>query len=84
MSLRKVTFFDKPGPAEVPVDQDGQAKPCVFGVRFVNHDTFETIRIRGGNRTGRHNEVLQKIPPTLDQSMLALERLGQAPRKIGK
>lgn len=84
MSIRKVTYFDKPGPAEVPVDEDGQAKPCVLGVRYVNPDSFETIRVRGGKRTGRHNEVLQEIPATLDTSPFAIERLGQAPRKIEK
>jgi hypothetical protein len=84
MSLRKVTFFDKAGPSEVAVDEDGQAKPCVLGVRYVNPDTFETIRVRGGKRTGRHNEVLQEIPATLDVRPFAIERLGKAPRKISK
>ncbi|HUY29062.1 MAG TPA: hypothetical protein VMV27_16750 [Candidatus Binataceae bacterium] len=84
MSLRKVTYFDKPGEAEISVDEDGQAKPCVLGVRWVNPDTFETIRVIGGRRTGRHNEVLQEIAPTLDVSPFAIERLGAAPRKLGK
>lgn len=84
MSLRKVTYFDKPGLTEVAVDEDGQAKPCVLGVRWVNPDTFETIRVRGGKRTGRYNEVLAEIPPTLDLSPFAIERLGKAPRKIEK
>ena len=84
MSLRKVTYFDKPGEAEVPVDEDGQAKPCVLGVRWVNPDTFETIRVLGGARTGRHNEVLQVIAPTLDVSPFAIERLGAVARKLRK
>jgi hypothetical protein len=64
MALRKVTFFDSQGPAVEPVDEEGQAKPCVFGVRWVNPDTFETIRVRGGKRTGPKGEPLEEIPPT--------------------
>lgn len=75
MSLRKVTMFDKEGVALVPVDEDGQAKPAVLGVRWVNPDTFETIRARGGRRTGPKNEVLEEIPPTLDLSPFALDDL---------
>jgi len=75
MALRKVTMFDKEGPALVPVDEDGQAKPNVFGVRWTNPDTFETIRVRGGKRTGPKNEVLMDVPPTLDTSPFAIEDL---------
>ncbi|HVN63187.1 MAG TPA: hypothetical protein VMT58_01010 [Candidatus Binataceae bacterium] len=75
MGLRKVTFFDKTGGAIVPVDEDGQAKPCVLGVRWVNPDTFETIRIRGGQRTGPKNEVVTEIPATLDLSPFAIDRI---------
>ena len=84
MGLRKVTLFDKPGSAIVPVDEDGQAKPCVLGVRWVNPETFETIRVRGGQRTGPKSEVLQEIPPTLDLSAFAIDRLGGKPRKFGE
>lgn len=84
MALRKVTFFSKPGPAEVPVDEDGQAKPCVLGVRYVNPDTFETIRVRGGKRTGRHNEVLEEIPATLDTGPFAIDWIEDASRKAAK
>lgn len=84
MSLRKVTLFDKEGSAVQPVDEDGQAKPAVLGVRWVNPTTFETIRVRGGKRTGPKNEVLQEIPPTLDLSPFAIDNLGKAPRKFGK
>jgi len=66
MSLRNVTLFDHEGVAEVPVDEEGQAKPCVLGVRCVNNDTFETIRVRGGKRTGPNGEVIQDVKPTLD------------------
>lgn len=75
MSLRKVTMFDKEGVALVPVEEDGQAKPAVLGVRWVNPDTFETIRARGGRRTGPKNEVLEEIPPTLDLSPFVLDDL---------
>ena len=75
MSLRKVTFFDKQGTTLVPVDEDGQAKPAVMGVRWVNQDTFETIRVVGGKRTGPKNEVLMEIAPTLDTGAFAVEDL---------
>ena len=84
MSLRKVTLFDREGTAIQPTDEDGQAKPAVMGVRWVNPHTFETIRVRGGKRTGPRNEVLQEIPPTLDVSPFAIDHLEKAPRKPGK
>src|ERR1700675_3956503 len=79
MGLRKVTFFDKEGTTLVPVDEEGQAKPAVMGVRWVNPDTFETIRVVGGKRPGPKNEVLMNVPPTLDTSAFAIEDL--PPRK---
>jgi len=66
MQLKKVTYFDRPGVQPRVDEEDGQAKPNVFGVRWVNADTFETIRVRGGARTGPHGEVLQPVEPTLD------------------
>jgi hypothetical protein len=75
MGLRKVTYFDKEGAALVPVEEDGQAKPAVMGVRWVNPDTFETIRVVGGKRTGPKGEVLMEVPPTLDTSAFAIEDL---------
>ncbi|MGH7814500.1 MAG: hypothetical protein ACREQI_10945 [Candidatus Binataceae bacterium] len=89
MGLRKVTYFDKEGGAIVPVDEDGQAKPAVLGVRWVNPDTFETIRIRGGARTGPKSEIVAEIPATLDQGPFAIERIaaeakGKPPPKAGK
>ncbi len=84
MALRKVTCFDSSGEAIVPIDEDGQAKPCVLGVRWVNPDTFETIRARGGARTGPHNKVLKKIEPTLDLSPFEDADEGGAPRKAGR
>jgi hypothetical protein len=83
MALRKVTMFDKEGAAIVPVDEDGQAKPCVLGVRWTNDDTFETIRARGGNRTGPKNEVLMEVPPTTDLTAFQIEHLKE-PRKYSK
>src|ERR1700685_3638045 len=75
MGLRKGTFFDKEGTTLVPVDEDGQAKPAVMGVRCTNPATFETIRVVGGKRTGPKNEVLMNVPPTLDISAFAIEDL---------
>jgi len=64
MALRKVTLFDKEGTTLEPVDEEGQAKPCVLGIRWVNTDTFETIRVRGGKRTGPKGELLKEINRT--------------------
>jgi hypothetical protein len=75
MALRKVTFFDKEGTTIVPIDEDGQAKPAVMGVRWVNPDTFETIRVVGGKRTGPKGEVLMEVPATPDTSPFAVEDL---------
>jgi len=68
MSLRKVTFFDTEGRSLLLVDEDGQAKPAVLGVRNVNHDTLETIRIRGGQRTDRYGKPVEEIRPTASMS----------------
>src|SRR5580692_4851973 len=78
MALKKVTYFDKAGPAARIEDDDDQAKPNVYGVRWVNPDTFETIRVRGGTRTGPHNEIIRKIDPTLDLTPFEIENLGKA------
>ena len=59
----------------MPTEEDGQAKPAVMGVRWVNPDTFETIRVVGGKRTGPKNEVLMEIAPTLDTGAFAVEDL---------
>src|SRR5215469_7232272 len=84
MSLRKVTLFHKEGSAVEPTDEDGQAKPAVLGVRWVNPHTFETIRVRGGKRTGPKSEVIEEIPPTLDLSPFAIDLLDRARRKPAK
>jgi hypothetical protein len=77
MALRKVTLFDHEGAAIEPVDEEGQAKPCVLGVRWLNADTLRTIKVRGGKRTGPHCEPLQDIKPTLDLSDPFIEDLDQ-------
>jgi hypothetical protein len=79
MALKKVTYFDKPGAAPRPETDDDQAKPNVYGVRWVNPETFETIRVRGGARTGPHGEVLQKVDPTLDLTSFATQDTHRAP-----
>jgi hypothetical protein len=79
MALKKVTYFDKPGFVPRPEDDDQQAKPNVYGVRWVNPETFETIRVRGGERTGPHGQVLQEIDPTLDLTSFATQDLHRAP-----
>jgi hypothetical protein len=91
MALRKVTFFDHTGQTLEPVEEDGQAKPCVFGVRWVNPDTFETIRARGGRRTGPSGEVVKEIRPTRDlgplepgKGPIEIEGLARAPIKADK
>src|SRR6202040_1525849 len=75
MGLRHGAFFDTAVTTLVPVEEDGQAKPAVMGVRWTNPDTFETIRVHGGKRTGPKNEVLMEVPPTLDTSAFAIEDL---------
>ena len=81
MSLRKVTLFDHQGPTLEPVDEDGQAKPAVLGVRWVNPDTLETIYLRGGKRTNPKCEVLQEIPPTLHMPQARIQ--GHSKSDIG-
>ena len=77
MALRKVTHFDAEGPADEPLDEMGQAKPCVLGTRWVNPTTFETIRVRGGQRTGPRGEILEVIKPSLDLSDPFVDGLDQ-------
>jgi hypothetical protein len=81
MALRKVTLFDHNGPTLVPVDEDGQAKPAVLGVRWVNPDTLETIYLRGGKRTNPKGETLKEIPPTLDLPQVRVQ--GHSKSEIG-
>jgi hypothetical protein len=64
--LRKITLFDHKGLGLLPDEDEGQAKPCALGVRWVNPDTLETIYLRGGRRTGPKGEVLQEVTPSAD------------------
>jgi hypothetical protein len=81
MSLRKVTLFDQFGTTLNPVDEDGQAKPAVLGVRWVNPDTLETIYLRGGARTDPKGKVIQEIPPTIHMPKVRLQ--GHSKSEIG-
>jgi len=59
MSKRMVTNFARAGfPSYEEVDEEGQAKPAVAGVRWVNPDTLRTLQRRGGRRTGPRGEPL--------------------------
>jgi hypothetical protein len=73
MALRKVTLFDHQGKGYEPVDEEGQAKPAVLGVRWVNPDTIETIYLRGGKRTDPKGNILREIPPTLDRPQVRVQ-----------
>lgn len=57
MAKRTVSNFSRAGfPSYEKVDEDGQAKPCVYGVPWVNPDTLATIAKHGGQRTGPKGE----------------------------
>ena len=58
MAKRMVSHFSRAGfPSYEKVDEDGQAKPCVYGVPWVNPDTLATIAKHGGHRTGPKGEA---------------------------
>ena len=60
MGKRMVTSFSRAGfPSYESIDEDGQAKPCVYGVPWVNPDTLATSRKHGGTRTGPKGESIQ-------------------------
>ncbi len=82
MSLRKVTLFDHQGLGYEPVDEEGQAKPAVLGVRWVNPDTLETIYLRGGKRTDPKGKVLGELRPTLHMPKVRIE--GHSKSDVGK
>ncbi len=59
MARRMVTNFHRPGfPSYEEIDEEGQAKPCVCGVPWVNEDTLQTMAKHGGRRTGPKGEPL--------------------------
>jgi hypothetical protein len=60
MGKRMVTSFTRAGfPSYERIDEDGQAKPCVYGVPWVNPDTIETTRKRRIKRTGPKGEPIE-------------------------
>jgi hypothetical protein len=64
MSKRMVTNFSRAGfPSYEQIDEEGQAKPCVYGVPWVNPDTVETIRRHGGRRTDPKGNPLPPPSP---------------------
>jgi hypothetical protein len=59
-----VTNFARAGfPSHEQIDEEGQAKPCVYGVRWVNPDTIETIRKYGGKRTDPKGDPIPELTP---------------------
>jgi hypothetical protein len=59
MAKRMVTNFKRAAyPTYEKIDEDGQAKPCVYGVAWVNPDTIATLRKHGSVRTGPKGEPL--------------------------
>jgi hypothetical protein len=57
MAKRMVTNFARAGfPSYERIDEEGQAKPAIYGVPWVNPDTLATIRKRGVQRTGPKGE----------------------------
>ena len=59
MGKRIVSNFSRPGfPSSEAIDEDGQAKPCVYGVPWVNPDTLATLHKHGSRRSGPKGEAL--------------------------
>ncbi len=64
MAKRFVTNFARTGyPNFQTIEEEGQAKPCVFGVPWVNPDTLRTISRHGGKRTGPKGEAFSGVAP---------------------
>jgi hypothetical protein len=60
MGKRMVSNFSRAGfPSYEEIDEDGQAKPCVYGHPWVNPDTLETLRKHGTQRTDAKGEPLK-------------------------
>lgn len=60
MGKRIVTNFSRDGfPSSEAIEEDGQAKPCVYGVRWVNPDTLATLAKHGDRRTGPRGEPIE-------------------------
>jgi hypothetical protein len=57
MAKRMVTNFSRAGyPSYERIDEEGQAKPAIYGVRWVNPDTVSTLKRHGERRTGPRGE----------------------------
>jgi len=64
MAKRMVSNFSRAGyPSYEKLDDDGQAKPCVFGVPWVNPDTLKTLQRHGSTRTGPKGEAFEGVAP---------------------
>ena len=62
MSRRMVTNFQRPGfPSYEEIEEEGQAKPCVYGVHWVNPDTLKTLAKHGGQPTGPKGEPIDDL-----------------------
>jgi hypothetical protein len=60
MGKRIVSNFHRAGyPSSESIDEDGQAKPCVYGVPWVNPDTLATLKKHGSRRTGPKGEPIE-------------------------
>ena len=54
-----VTNFQRVGyPSYEEIEEDGQAKPAIYGVHWVNPDTLKTLDKHGGKPTGPKGEPL--------------------------
>ena len=57
MAKRMVTDFSRVGfPSYQEIDEEGQAKPAIYGVPWVSPDTLATMRKHGERRTGPKGE----------------------------
>lgn len=64
MAKRMVTNFTRAGfPSYEQIDEEGQAKPCVYGVPWVNPDTIATIRRHGARRTDPKGKPISEPSP---------------------
>ena len=60
MGRRMVTHFGRDGfPSYEEIDEEGQARPAVYGVKWVNVDTLATSGKHGGKRTGPKGEPIE-------------------------
>jgi hypothetical protein len=64
MGKRIVSNFSRSSfPSSESIDEDGQAKPCVYGVPWVNEDTLATLEKHGHRRTGPRGEPIESNVP---------------------